>query len=206
MNVIAVWCNRMEPVSDARGLVSMNRAGASCCVSRMFIHLIILLSAAAGCALGQSPGTFTATGSMAIPRAGHGATLLADGRVLITGGTSDRNAPAEIYDPSTGTFTVFGAMSTLRYMASFTLLPNGRFLIIGGNPLDTTLESAELYDPALDLFVTTGNLTYPRGGHSAILLLNGKVLILAATGQKSTTRIPGSSRLLDLMSAMASFS
>jgi hypothetical protein len=42
MNMIAVWCNRMKPISDARGLVSMNRAGASCCVSLMFIHLIIL--------------------------------------------------------------------------------------------------------------------------------------------------------------------
>jgi uncharacterized protein (TIGR03437 family) len=56
MNVIAVWCNRMKPVSDARGLVSMNRASASCCVSRKFIHLTILFSAAAGCALGQSAG------------------------------------------------------------------------------------------------------------------------------------------------------
>ena len=69
--MIAVWCNRMKPVSDARGLVSMNRVGASCCVSRTLIHLIILLSAATGCVLGQSAGTFTATGSMTTARSRH---------------------------------------------------------------------------------------------------------------------------------------
>jgi hypothetical protein len=71
MNAIAVWCDRMKPVSDARGLVSVNRVGASCCVSRMFIHLIILFSASAGCALGQSAGTLTGTGSMTTARSRH---------------------------------------------------------------------------------------------------------------------------------------
>ena len=48
-------------------------------------------------------GTFSATGSMTVPRDGHTATLLADGRVLIAGGDDGSNAfaTAEIYDPKT---------------------------------------------------------------------------------------------------------
>jgi len=40
-----------------------------------------------------------ATDSLAMPRAGHQATLLCDGTVLITGGTDDPTAPAERYNP-----------------------------------------------------------------------------------------------------------
>ncbi len=55
-------------------------------------------------------GTFTATGPMAERRTWPGATLLADGRVLVTGGYGDLAplASAEIYDPQTGTFSPAG--------------------------------------------------------------------------------------------------
>jgi hypothetical protein len=63
-------------------------------------------------------GTFTATrGTLANPRYSHTATLLKDGRVLITGGAGpDFNAPqvemasAEIFDPATGLFHTVGPM------------------------------------------------------------------------------------------------
>ena len=52
--------------------------------------------------------TFTPTGNLVVERAGNTATLLADGRVLITGGEDrqeNKIANAEIYDPSNGRFT-----------------------------------------------------------------------------------------------------
>jgi hypothetical protein len=48
-------------------------------------------------------GTFSLTGPMTTPRIGHTATMLADGRILIAGGSS-----AEIYDPDTGKFSSTG--------------------------------------------------------------------------------------------------
>ncbi len=53
---------------------------------------------------------WSVTGSMSVPRAGHSATMLADGRVLVTGGFWAPVPPpiywstAEIFNPGTGTW------------------------------------------------------------------------------------------------------
>jgi hypothetical protein len=147
-----------------------------------FVLSMLFLGAAssASTALAQSRGTFATTGDMITARAGHTATLLFSGKVLIAGGVgpnlSDVLASAELYDPSTGTFTVTGNMTTGRAYHTATLLPNGRVLIAGGWPA-----SAEVYDPDTGTFVATDVPPRPQivFRHTSNLLANGTVLLAA---------------------------
>jgi hypothetical protein len=142
-----------------------------------------------------STDTFTATGSMASRRIGHTATLLANGKVLITGGeveqgmTIPNEKSAELYDPATGSFSLTGSMSSPREGHTATLLANGKVLIAGGTTAYVTgyLASAELYDPATGAFTPTGSMTIARTGHTATLLANGKVLLAGGSDENGIT-------------------
>jgi hypothetical protein len=131
---------------------------------------------------------FHATGDMGTERAGHTATLLQNGKVLIAGGfnNTDVLATAELFDPATGTFTPTGIMTTTRFSHTATLLQNGEVLIAGGSPSlgdlsggddPDDLSTAELFDPTTGTFTATGAMSNPRSQHTATLLANGKVLL-----------------------------
>ena len=165
----------------------------------MKTRLALLLCVVGVSGYAQSPGTFTATGSMTTPRVSHAATLLLDGRVLIAGGEYDVSSlsSAEIYDPATGTFTPTGSMTRPRYTHSATLLPNGRVLIAGGfGPIESTksgdcplpsscgyLMSAEIYDPSSGTFTVTGDMIALGG--PAVLLPDGRVFLSAHVGSSA---------------------
>ncbi len=122
-------------------------------------------------------GTFTATGSMAVARDGHTATLLPSGMVLIAGGDRDGGplASAELFDPAAGTLAATGNMIMARLGHMATLLPSGKVLITGGwGP--GYLASAELYDPGAGTCAATGHMTAARAWHTATLLPDGKIL------------------------------
>src|SRR5262245_26770459 len=107
-------------------------------------------------------GTFVRTGGMTKPRLGHSATLLADGRVLITG-PSDYSM--ELYDPSTGTFAIVdnqGVASDGPHTT--TLLANGKVLFIH-------LGGARLYDPATGAITSAGQMRDDQIEATATLLL-----------------------------------
>ena len=136
-------------------------------------------------AVGQSTGTFVKTGDLNVPRVGHTATLLNDGRVLIAGGRSVTKgvvtllSSAELYDPASGTFTLTGNMTTGRIYHTATVLFDGRVLITGGvDGYYDGITSAELYDPTTGTFSATGPMSEARG--AATLLNTGKVLLSGA--------------------------
>jgi hypothetical protein len=125
---------------------------------------------------------------MSTPRSGHAATLLVNGKVLITGGQSAAQnhegaslATAELYDPATGLFSATGSMTARRRMPSATLLLDGRVLIAGGFDGSSPLSSTELYDPTTGTFRSAGNMITARGGHDALLLDNGTVLFVGGS-------------------------
>ena len=128
-----------------------------------------------------APGQLAPTGTTAIARFAHTATLLENNKVLIAGGM-ERNGvwldSAELYDPASGQFSAAGQMRARRAGATATLLPDGKVLIAGGNDESgKSLASAELYDPLSNTFSATGNLGTPRGHAVAALLRTGKVLL-----------------------------
>ena len=131
-------------------------------------------------------GIFTPVGNMTTARDGHTATLLSNGKVLITGGMGleeDILYSAELFDPVTEAITATGSMLTARSYHTATLLPNGKVLIAGGYNYndynaDEYLPSAEIFDPATGIFTATGSMLTSRSDHTATLLTNGKVLIV----------------------------
>src|SRR5205823_4384289 len=72
-------------------------------------------------------GTWSATGSLSGRRSSHAAVGLANGQVLVAGGTSGMIgglgalASAEVYDPGSGSWSNTGAMSTARMFFTMTV-------------------------------------------------------------------------------------
>ena len=129
----------------------------------------------------------TPTGPLAVGHAVHTETLLLDGRVLITGGTTQPfrdyarpvGARMELYDPVRGSFQSSGSMSTPRGLHTATRLADGTVLLAGGEIEGLqSLDSADLYRPSSGTIGTTGRLILPRQAHAAALLPDGDVLLV----------------------------
>ena len=80
-------------------------------------------------------GSFSTAAALVMPRAGHTATLLPNGKVLLVGGspswppTAAVATSAELYDPATNTFSATGSLAFARRGGhAATLLSDGRVM------------------------------------------------------------------------------
>src|ERR1700737_4900078 len=101
-----------------------------------------------------APGTnqWSAAAAMLQDRDNPSATLLADGRVLVAGGSTTIGGQqvwltsAETFDPAANRWSPAGCMAQARWEQTATLLST-RVLIAGGGVPPAALSSAELFDP-----------------------------------------------------------
>jgi hypothetical protein len=120
-------------------------------------------------------GKFHSTGSMFAARAQATATLLADGRVLMTGGVRPPET-AELYDPTSGQFVRTGKVDSFSDVnAAATLLPNGEVLLTGSG---ADIRAAYLYAPATGKFTRIPSTETP--GSSTAPTYNGQPYLPAA--------------------------
>jgi len=152
-----------------------------------------------------SAAAFVNTSPMSTNRSYHTATLLPDGKVLVTGGYNPTGGilkNVELYDPATGIWSATTPMTASRDYHAAILLPNGKVLVTGGTAGEAPNgnSSDDLYDPATGTWTRLGDSpsgpTIPnRLSHTATLLPNGKVLV--AGGWSLFSGIRSSSELYD---------
>ena len=146
----------------------------------------------------------------------HTATLLTDGKVLVTGGIDtlatkltplqDALRSAEVYDPSTDAWEVVPEMTTPRNLHQALPLADGRVLVGGGcrgfEYTDTEgtwifcipERTAEIYDPAANAWTLAGSFTHPPG---AITLLGDGRVLAAGSAEDGLGPFGPESELLD---------
>ena len=127
---------------------------------------------------------FVQVAPMTHARLGHQATLLGNGRVLVTGGVDESDGAvteAEIFDPTANNWSATGSNGSARHLHTATRLLDGRVVVVGGAPNSSSCTSnatAETWDPATGQWTPTGALPFPVGAsHIAAVLLDGRVLV-----------------------------
>ncbi|MFN7966652.1 MAG: kelch repeat-containing protein [Acidobacteriota bacterium] len=140
-----------------------------------------------GCGLGTTSAelydpitnSWSATGSMAMTRAGQTATLLQDGRVLLVSGDSFTWDSTEIYDPATGTWSDGGWLNVGRSAQAAALLTTGQVLIAGGlDPNGAIIAASETGDASTATWTPVPDMFDPREYHVLLALNNGRALVI----------------------------
>ena len=136
--------------------------------------------------------TFSRAADLGLARRDAPGVLLANGKVLVAGGTTYQtryeavNAP-ELYDPSTNTWSWTGSMSTTRRDHFMIRLSNGNVLVGGGSDTNgNLLQSVEIYDSATGQFTPAHDMPEGRSDALVALLPNGNVIVIGGYGGSSS--------------------
>jgi hypothetical protein len=153
-------------------------------------------------------GTFSSTGDLHVPRQGHTATLLPDGRVLVAGRNNsdnflvngvDSSRTTEIFDTTattTGTANTWGwgpNLSNGRYQHAASLIGGTNTVLLSGGYGVSVNNTAEVLDVASTVVtqVATTTMGAARALHTSTFIPStGQVLI---TGGYNTTNVALSS-------------
>jgi len=149
--------------------------------------ILVTLTCGATLVNAQQP-EWSVTGSLTTARFGHTATLLANGKVLVVGGTEFLEpsvdpywrgiSSVEIYDPVTSHWSDTGSLNSPRTGHIAVRLMNGKVLVAGGNNgYRKYVITAEIYDPETGTWSAAGSFSAARSNASATLLLDGRVLV-----------------------------
>lgn len=128
-------------------------------------------------------GRWSAVTDMLQPRAYPMAARLADGSVLVAGGSRNTQPldTAERYNPDNGTWVAAGRLNLPRTHGTLTLLNDGRVLAVGGGiegaPGWSATASAEVFDPRSGVWAILAPMSVARVHHTATLLATGEVLV-----------------------------
>jgi hypothetical protein len=139
---------------------------------------------------------------MLAARAGHTASLLPDGRVLIAGGgvESKATADAELFDPKEERFTTLPPLAQARFKHGAAALPNGDILIVGGSDAlggedRGRLGHCERFDLKKMAFVVGPPLAAPRYKlHTSTVTLDDGSIVVAGGGLRPEILKPGAAR------------
>jgi N-acetylneuraminic acid mutarotase len=114
-------------------------------------------------------------------------TPLADGRVLVIGGSQWCSLGPELYDPKTDTSSPTASMIAPDFFVyTSTLLHSGKVLVTGlayASSPGAPLTIAELYDPATNRWSRAASMHVVRKGPRAILLGDGRVLMVGGANE-----------------------